>query len=50
MLCQIIREKKKEWLQSNDCSVLDLIKYIKEKGQLRDTQIEAIETYLFWFS
>ena len=47
MLHYIIQEKKKRWLQSDDCSISDLIKYIRDKGQLRDTQIEAIETYLF---
>ena len=47
MLHQIIREKKNKWLQSPDCKVIDLVKYIRDKGQLRDTQIEAIETYLF---
>lgn len=47
MLNNIIEHKKKEWLQSNDCPVKDLILYMKEKGNLRDTQIEAIETYLF---
>jgi type III restriction enzyme len=34
-------------LQSDDCTIRDLVKYIRDKGQLRDTQIEAIETYLF---
>ncbi|MDI9357745.1 MAG: DEAD/DEAH box helicase family protein [Phycisphaerales bacterium] len=47
MLHAIIKEKKNKWLQSRDCTIRDLIKYIREKGQLRDTQIEAIETYLF---
>ncbi len=47
MLNNIIEHKKKEWLQSNDCPVKDLVLYMKEKGNLRDTQIEAIETYLF---
>ena len=47
MLNNIIKIKTAQWLQSNDCSVIDLIKYIREKGELRDTQIEAIETYLF---
>ncbi|WP_417237331.1 DEAD/DEAH box helicase family protein [Bizionia paragorgiae] len=47
MLNNIIEHKKKEWLQSNDCPVKDLVFYMKEKGNLRDTQIEAIETYLF---
>lgn len=47
MLQSIIREKKNEWLQTEGCTIRDLVKYIRAKGQLRDTQIEAIETYLF---
>ncbi|MEI6434552.1 MAG: DEAD/DEAH box helicase family protein [Bacteroidota bacterium] len=47
MLNNIIHEKKNQWLQAADCTIVDLVKYIRGKGQLRDTQIEAIETYLF---
>lgn len=47
MLHYIIQQKKNEWLQTNECSIRDLIKYIRNRGHLRDTQIEAIETYLF---
>jgi len=47
MLNNIINIKKNQWLQSKDCSVIELINYIKNAGKLRDTQIEAIETYLF---
>lgn len=47
MLQNIIQEKKNQWLLSKECAISDLVKYIREKGQLRDTQIEAIETYLF---
>lgn len=47
MLNNIIKYKTFEWLQSDDCSVRDLVKYIRKKGELRDTQIQAIETYLF---
>lgn len=47
MLNKIIRNKTVQWLQSPDCSVHELITYIKNKGELRDTQIEAIETFLF---
>ena len=47
MLNNIIKYKTIEWLQSDDCSVKDLVKYIRKKGELRDTQIQAIETYLF---
>ncbi len=47
MLHYIIQEKKTKWLQSDDCAIRDLINYMRNKGHLRDTQIEAIETYLF---
>ena len=47
MLKNIIEHKKNKWLQSKDCPVHNLALYIKEKGMLRDTQIEAIETYLY---
>ena len=44
MLNGIIKIKAKQWLQSDDCTVKDLVKYIRKKGELRDTQIQAIET------
>jgi len=47
MLHNIIRDKKNQWIQSENCSIIGLINYIRVTGQLRDTQIEAIETYLF---
>ena len=47
MLNNIILHKRNKWLQSSDCSVKELLAYIKNTGNLRDTQIEAIETYLF---
>lgn len=47
MLNNIIKYKTIEWLKSDDCSVKDLVKYIRKKVELRDTQIQAIETYLF---
>jgi type III restriction enzyme len=47
MIHELIKEKKNRWLLSDDCAVKDLIAYIESKGQLRDTQVEAIETYLF---
>ena len=47
MLRNIIKVKTNQWLQSKDCSVVGLLSYIKDKGELRDTQIEAIATYLF---
>ena len=47
MLNNIIKYKTNEWLQSEDCTVKSLVKYIRDKGELRDTQIQALETYLF---
>ena len=47
MLNNIIEHKKKKWIQLSDCPVKDLVKYMRNKGKLRDTQIDAIETYLF---
>jgi len=47
MLNNIIKYKTFKWLQSDDCSVKNLISYMCNKGELRDTQIQAIETYLF---
>ena len=47
MINNTIKIKTNQWLQSEDCSVKNLINYIRNKGELRDTQIQAIETYLF---
>lgn len=47
MLYDLINAKKNEWLNSSDCSIKTILDYISNKGELRDTQIEAIETYLF---
>ncbi len=47
MLHKIIQLKKNNWLHSDECTVKELVNYLRQKGQLRDTQIEAIETYLF---
>ena len=47
MLNKIIQQKTSEWLKTDICSVKNLLSYIRKKGELRDTQISAIETYLF---
>jgi len=47
MLYQTITNLKKQWLQSSDCTIKELLQYIKKKNQLRDAQIEAIGAYLF---
>ena len=44
MLSKIISIKTKQWLQFKNCSIVELIKYIRDKGELRETQIQAIET------
>ncbi len=47
MIYKNIKIKKDIWINSNNCTVKEIIDYIKDKGKLRDTQIEAIEVYLF---
>jgi len=47
MFHQIIQRQKNNWLASNDCAIKEVVTYIKQKGELRTPQIEAIETYLF---
>jgi hypothetical protein len=47
MLNRIIKLKTKQWLQSPDCAITDLLKYIRKVDYLREAQIEAIEIYLF---
>lgn len=47
MLYNIIKSKKNEWLNSNECKVTSIFEYIKSVGKLREAQIEAIEIYLY---
>jgi hypothetical protein len=47
MLQNIIANKRNQWLNSPECTVKYLIDYIHKTAVLRDTQIEAIEQYLF---
>lgn len=47
MFQHIIEHFKNQWLQSDECAIKPLIAYIKKKQKMRDTQISAIETYLF---
>lgn len=47
MFYKLIENKRDEWLKSEDCTVRDLLKYIAQRGFLRDAQFEAIKTYLF---
>jgi superfamily II DNA or RNA helicase len=47
MLHATIESHKQKWLESPACTASDLLAHIRKTGKLRDTQIEAIETYLF---
>ncbi|MEI6306421.1 MAG: hypothetical protein WCP33_06340, partial [Deltaproteobacteria bacterium] len=47
MLHSLIKQRKNNWLSTEDCPVRTVIDYIHQKGELRDAQIEAIETWLF---
>lgn len=47
MFYKLITQKRNQWLQSDDCTVRELLAYIEKRRQMRDAQIEAIKTYLF---
>ena len=47
MFFELIKNAKDKWLISPECKISDFFQYIKDKGALRDAQIEAIETYLY---
>jgi len=47
MIYKNIKIKKDIWINSNDCTIKEIINHIKQKGKLREAQIEAIEVYLF---
>lgn len=47
MIYPMIQSRKQRWVQSPMCPITPLLGYIRQRGQLRDAQIEAIETYLF---
>ena len=47
MFYSLIRERTRSWLASPDCQVTDIFSYIRKQGRLRQTQTEALETYLF---
>lgn len=47
MFYKIIQKKRNEWLASSQCTINELIEYIRNKGQMRDAQQEAIKTYLY---
>lgn len=47
MFYKMIENKCTQWYESEQCTVKNLIEYIKKTGQMRDAQIEAIKVYLF---
>ena len=47
MFYKLIKKKSDEWYSSEECTVNNLIDYMINKGELRDTQIEAIKVYLY---
>lgn len=47
MIHPIIEQKKARWVQSEGCTIRELVGYMRERACLRDTQVDAIETYLF---
>ena len=47
MLYKMITKARDEWFNSDDCTVKELVNYMYNKGEMRDSQIDAIKTYLF---
>ena len=47
MFNKMIENKCKEWYNSEQCTVRNLIEYVEKTGQMRDAQVEAIKVYLF---
>ena len=47
MFYQMIENTRDKWFADDDCTIKDIVRYMKSNGQLRDVQIEAIKTYLY---
>jgi len=47
MFYKLIEKKRDEWFSSPDCTVKDVMRYIEQKGKMRDAQIDAIKTFLY---
>lgn len=47
MFYKLIKKKRDEWLNSDECIVADIISYIERQHKMRDAQIESIKTYLY---
>ncbi len=47
MYYKLIEKKRDEWFASGDCPAVESVRYMQERGKMRDAQIEAVKTYLF---
>jgi len=47
MIFQMITSARNRWFNSKDCTVNELIDYMVAKGEMRESQIDAIKTYLY---
>ena len=47
MFYKLIEKRRNEWLASEECTIKEQLRYIEQRGMMRDAQIEAIKTYLF---
>ncbi|MBD5213958.1 MAG: DEAD/DEAH box helicase family protein [Bacteroidales bacterium] len=47
MIYKLIERKRNLWLESQDCTVKNLIDYMSMKGLLRDAQLESVKTFLY---
>lgn len=47
MLYALIEKKINQWIDSNECTVKNLIDYMENKGKLRDAQFNCVKTFLF---
>lgn len=47
MIYPFIAVQKNRWLAQADCPARDVLAYMRQQGNLRAAQLEAIETYLF---
>ncbi|MBO7440670.1 MAG: DEAD/DEAH box helicase family protein, partial [Bacteroidales bacterium] len=47
MFYKLIKAKRNQWFAQPDCPARNLVKYIVDKGKMRDAQIDAVKTYLF---
>lgn len=47
MIFQMITRARNKWFDSKNCTVNELIDYMVSKGEMRESQIDAIKTYLY---